>query len=170
MSDQRKQYEFTGDLYRGPRGGYYIDFPYDAYLEFGTRKQVKVKIWFDGHFVRKSLLPKGNGEYWLSVSMDVRTVIGKGDGDKVQVVVEQDLESRNVEIPEELDWLLENEPDMKEVFLRHSYHTRKFFCDWVNGASGPDTRVNRINRIFDWLRRHQSGRILGRINKEEMEK
>jgi len=44
-SSSIQRYEFTGDLYQGPRGGYYIDFPFDVEKEFGTKKQVKVKSY-----------------------------------------------------------------------------------------------------------------------------
>jgi hypothetical protein len=165
----QKRYEFTGELFQGPRGGYYIDFPFDVEKEFGTKKQVKVKIWFDGLQVRKSLLPKGNGNHWLSVSMDIRAAIGKGDGDTVSVTVEPDLEPRTVELPEDMKWLLDNEPDINEVFLRQSFSNRKFFCDWISQSSNPATRVNRINRVFEWLQKHQTGKISGGLNKEEIE-
>ena len=153
-----QRYTFTGDLYQGPRGGYYIDFPWDVEKEFGTKKQVKVKIWFDGHLVRKSLLPRGEGRHWLSVSMDIRAAIGKGDGDPVSVVVEQDTEPRTVPPPEDLEWLLDNEPDLKEVYMRQSYNSQKFFCDWISQAIKPDIRVNRINQVLYWLERHRSGK------------
>ena len=154
-----KRYEFTGELFQGPRGGYYIDFPFDVLKEFGTRKQIKVKIWFDGLPERKSILPKGDGTFWLSVSYDIRTTIGKEDGDKVTVIVEPDLEPRTVELPEDLEWLLDNEPEIKEVFQQQSYSNRKFFCNWIQQSSTPDIRVNRINRVFEWLNRHMKSKL-----------
>ena len=162
-----KRFEFEGDLYIGPRGGYYIDFPYDVQKEFGTRKQVKVKVWYNGQPERKSLLPKGDGTHWLSVAQSVRMAIGKGDGDRVSVVLEQDLDPRTVELPEELEWLLDDDPAMKEVFLRQTYFTQKFFTDWLNQTKDPDTRVNRINRIFEWLRFHKSRRSAKPFKEDE---
>jgi hypothetical protein len=166
--DHPKRYEFTGELFQGPRGGFYIDFPFDVEKEFGTKKQVKVKIWFDGHLVRKSLLPKGDGKHWLSVSMDIRAAIGKGDGDMVTVVVEADKEPRIVQPPEDLEWLLDNDPEMKEVFSRQSYNTLKFFCNWVSQATNPGIRVNRINQVFEWLERNKSNKRPGGLKPEDM--
>lgn len=162
-----KQYKFTGELFQGPRGGYYIDFPFDVQAEFGTGKQVKVKIWFDGCCVRKSLLPKGDGRHWLSVSIDIRKAIAKTDGDKVEVVLEADLEPRTVTLPEDFEWLLDDEPDMKRLFLGQSFNTQKFFSDWIDQSHEPDTRVNRINSVFDWLRQRKTGRKVSFKNEGE---
>ena len=164
-----KRYEFTGELIRGTAGGYFIDFPYDVLTEFGTKKQVRVKIWFDGYLERKSLLPKGEGKHWISISYTLRTQLGKVDGDHLHMVVEPDLDPRTVEIPEDFEWLLDNEPHLKEVFNRQSYFNQKFFCDWITQSSGPETRVHRINSIFEWLEKHKSGKISTGLKKEEME-
>jgi hypothetical protein len=152
------KYEFQGELFQGPRGGYYINFPYDAGKEFGTKKQIKVKVWFDGHLERKCLLPKGDGTHWISVAYAVRMAIAKTDGDMVSVVIEKDDDPRIVTLPEEFEWLLDNEPELKSIFQKQGYFNQKFFCDWIIQAKDPDIRVHRINRIFEWLQRHHSGK------------
>jgi hypothetical protein len=164
-----KRYEFTGEMIHVPSGGYFIDFPFDVPTEFGTKKQVRVKIWFDGHLERKSLLPKGEGKHWISISYSLRTQLGKVDGDQLHVVVEPDLDPRTVEIPEDFEWLLDNEPNLKEVFFRQSYFNQKFFCDWILQSSSPETRVHRINSIFAWLEKHKSAKISAGLKKEAME-
>ena len=146
-----KQFKYEGELFRGPNGAYYIDFPFDVFAEFGTRKQTPVKVWFEGHYERKSLLPKGGGKHWLTVSASVRHVIGKSDGDKVTVVVEQDTDPRTVDLPEDVQWLFDNEPDMKARFEKQGYSNQKFFTGWIVSASDPDSRVNRINKLFEYL-------------------
>lgn len=148
-----KQYKYEGEIYRGPNGAFYIDFPFDVYTEFGTRKQAPVKVWFDDHYERKSLLPKGGGKHWLTVSSTLRKVIGKSEGDIVAVVVELDTDPRTVDLPEELQWLLDNEPDIKERFLRMGYSNQKFFAEWIVATADPDSRVNRINKLFEYLTR-----------------
>lgn len=153
------RFEFQGELYQGPRGGYYIDFPFDAEKAFDTRRQVKVKIWFDGYLSRKSLLLKGDGSYWLSVSKEVRTAIGKGDGELVNVVLEPDTDPRTVPLPEDLEWLLDNEPEMKERFHSFSYSAQQFFVEYLVGTADPDTRVSRINKLFEYLRKFRGKKL-----------
>ena len=113
-----------------------------------------MKVWFDGYYQRKSLLPKGGGKHWITVSATVRNAIGKSDGDLVAVVVEQDTDPRKVYLPEELQWLLDNEPDLKERFLKMGYSNQKFFAGWIVATTDPDSRVNRINKLFEYLSRH----------------
>jgi hypothetical protein len=146
-----EHFAFEGELFRGPHGVYYIDFPFDGIEAFGSRKQVPVKVWFDGYFERKSLLPKGGGTHWLSVSSTVRKTIGKTDGDLVSVVVEKDNDPRVVDLPEDLQWLFDNEPDMKERFMKMGYSNQKFFNDWICAVSDPESRVRRINKLFEYL-------------------
>ncbi len=130
----------------------YIDFPYDAVREFGTAGKIKIKAWIDGQMVRKSLVPKGNGVHRLAVTMDVRMAIGKGDGDTVDIELEADNEPRIVPLPEDLEWLLDNEPDMKALFLKQAYSTQLFFATWIAQTKDPDARVARINHLFYRLR------------------
>lgn len=130
----------------------YIDFPYDAVREFGTAGKIKIKAWIDGQMVRKSLVPKGQGTHWLAVTMDVRMAIGKGDGDTVDIELEADNEPRIVPLPEDLEWLLDNEPDMKVLFLKQAYSTQLFFANWIAQTKDPDARVARINHLFYRLR------------------
>ncbi len=130
----------------------YIDFPYDAVREFGTAGKIKIKAWIDGQMVRKSLVPKGQGTHRLAVTMDVRMAIGKGDGDTVDIELEADNEPRIVPLPEDLEWLLDNEPDMKALFLKQAYSTQLFFANWIAQTKDPDARVARINHLFYRLR------------------
>jgi len=158
QSGKPQRFEFTGELYRGLRGVCCVDFPFDAMQAFGTRRRVKVRAWVDGHLMRKSLLPKGDGTLWLSVSLDVRAAIGKGDGDSVTVILEKDCDPRIVPLPEDLEWLLDNEPLLKDIFQSQSWTTQHFFIGWLDQTRDPEKRVSRINRIFDWLRCRSTGR------------
>jgi hypothetical protein len=147
-----KRYSFSGEMYQNKDKLVYIDFPYDAVREFGTAGKIKIKAWIDGQMVRKSLVPKGQGTHRLAVTMDVRMAIGKGDGDTVDIELEADNEPRIVPLPEDLEWLLDNEPDMKALFLKQAYSTQLFFANWIAQTKDPDARVARINHLFYRLR------------------
>jgi len=150
--DEHKKYRFNGELFRHEDGIYYVVFPYNAQEEFGSTGKIKIKAQIDGQMVRKSLVPKGQGTHWLAVTMDVRMAIGKGDGDTVDIELEADNEPRIVPLPEDLEWLLDNEPDMKALFLKQAYSTQLFFATWIAQTKDPDARVARINHLFYRLR------------------
>jgi hypothetical protein len=153
MKTPTEQYIFEGELYSGTFGINYVDFPFDVYTLFGTRKQVPVKIWIEGYHERKSLIPKGEGKHRVSLSAVALQSIGKQEGDTVRVIIEHDLESRTVEIPEDLEWLLDNEPEMRAKFERLPWSAKKFFTDYISQAAKPDVRVGRINKFFEFLAR-----------------
>lgn len=148
-----RQYKFQGEILRDLSGIGYVEFPFDVKAEFGSNKPVKIKVWFEGYFERKSLMPLGGGKFRITLSGKVREAIGRTFGDSVGVVVEKDTEPRTVETPEYLQWLLDNEPDMKKAYDRMPWSEKKFFTDYIIQASSDDTRVDRINLLFERLAR-----------------
>ena len=134
------------------QGGVYAEFPFDSFSEFGTRKPVRVKVSFDGHQYSMSLLPRGNGQHWMHVKKEIRVVLEKDDGDMIEVKVEQDFEIPGIIIPEYLQWLLDNDPEMKKSFQKMPISAKKFWLESIEETNNPDTKVERINRMFDFLR------------------
>ena len=149
------QFEFEGILYKGPQNGFYIDFPYNGVEEFGKRGPIRVKAWFEGALYRMSLLPKGNGNHWLHIKKEIRDKIGKSDGDKVHVVIEYDIEPPAIKVPDYLQWLLEDDQEMMEVFNNLSYSAKKGLLDYINEAKTDDARVHRTNKFFEYLNRYK---------------
>ena len=84
-----------------------------AKKEFGTRASVRVYSWFEDYKYRTSLTPKGDGTHWVHVGKEIREAIGKGDGDTIHVKFVRDIDSRDPKMPDDLKWLLDNEPETK---------------------------------------------------------
>jgi hypothetical protein len=144
-------WEFDGLLFLDHGKGHWVDFPFDSKKEFGSLKPVRIFVWFDGYKYRTSLAPKGDGTHWIHIRKEIRDAIGKGDGDLIHVRIELDLESRDPDMPEELIWLLENEPETKATFDSLSPSTRKYLIESVVNAKTEETRVNNINKVFEYL-------------------
>lgn len=82
-----KMYEFDAILQKVPDiDGAYIEFPYDARIEFG-KGRVKVHATFDGYPYDGSLVRMKTPGHIIGVRKDIRQSIQKQPGDTVHVTL-----------------------------------------------------------------------------------
>ena len=87
---RRYEYEAVIQPSESGKGGAYVIFPYDIRELFG-KGRVKVRAAFDGELYDGSIVnmgvknPDGSVCYVIGVRKDIRTKIGKGIGDTIQV-------------------------------------------------------------------------------------
>jgi hypothetical protein len=153
-----KKYKYKTVLINGPFKGVYAEFPFDSVKEFGTKKHVWVKIEVEGEAYSMNLLPNGKGGHWLHLKKEIRTKIGKEEGDAISISLERDLTPRTVEIPEYLQWLLDDDKTVAVYFDKMPISAKKFWIAHIEEPKTDDTRVERINRLFEYLRENYSGK------------
>lgn len=154
-----EKYKYETILIKGPGLGVFAEFPFESAKIFGTRKAVRVKATFEGKMFRMSLLPRGNGTHWLHLRKEIRDAIGKDEGDTVSICIEKDENPPTIKVPEYLNWLLENEPDMMKKFNRLTRATKKFWVEFIEEVKSEEVKVQRINRLFDFLHNRNSGKL-----------
>ena len=89
-----RKYEYDAVVHEEPDdGGAWVAFPWDIRQEFG-KGRVKVRASFDGIPYEGSIVNMGvrsaDGSvcYVIGVRKAIRQVLGKGDGDRLHVVIE----------------------------------------------------------------------------------
>ncbi len=90
-----RRFEYDQVLHELPeRGGAYVVFPWNIREVFG-KGRVKVRAEFDGEPYEGSIVnmglrgPDGEVVYLIGVRKDIRKRIGKKDGDRIHVVIEE---------------------------------------------------------------------------------
>jgi hypothetical protein len=126
--------------------------PNDVEREFGTSARVPVKSTLDGVPYSGSLIKCGAAEHMLGVLKGIRDQIGKGPGDKIEVVVWKDEAERTVEVPAEFKRLMKQE-GLLAFFEKLSYTNRKEYCRWVTEAKREETRRMRLGKSIEMLRK-----------------
>ncbi len=152
-----KKFEYKTILIKGTQNGVFAEFPFDSFFEFNTRKPIAVKVTIDGYFIQMNLLPCGNNKHWLHVRKEIRAAIGKEEGDPVDISVEKDDSPKAIPIPDYVQWLLGNDSDLMMAFGKLPVSAKKFWIGGIEEIKNEEKKVERINRFFEFLRKHYSG-------------
>ena len=152
-----KKYKFKARFEEGDGGGAYVLFPYDTEKEFATKGKVPVKATFNGVSDTGSLIKYGKPLHMLGVSKAVREQAGKGPGDTIEVVVWKDEAVRIVEVPAQFENLMKKE-GLLPVFKKLSYTHRKEYCRWIAEAKKEATRLKRLEKAIEMLKKGVSTR------------
>jgi len=126
----------------------YLNIPPDISVSFGSRGQVKVKGTINAYPFRSTALPKGDGFHYLVVGKNIRDQIGAAQGDTVKVILELDVEERQVDVPQDLAQAFETLPQAKDAFNQLTYSHKKEYINWILGARQAETRQHRIEKAL----------------------
>ena len=138
-------------------GGAFVDVPFDVEAVFG-KKRVKVKVWYDDVLYHGSMVRYGRPSHMLIIRKDIQARIGKGPGDSVNIVVEEDTEPRVIEVPADFQTLLDAHPEQKTFFEGLSYTHKKEYVQWIEGAKRQETRERRMHKAIEMMANGQRGR------------
>jgi len=147
-----KRYKFKAKIEASDGGGAFVLFPYDTEAEFATRGKVPVKATLGGVPYTGSLMTCGGPHHMLAVVKAIRLQIGKGPGDTIDVEVWKDEEQRVLEVPAAFEKLMKEE-GLFPFFEGLSFTHRKEYCRWVAEAKKEETRLKRLERAVEMLRK-----------------
>lgn len=130
----------------------YVEFPYNVENEFGKKGQIKVVAKFDGHEYRGSLVKMKNLCHWIGITQEIRNIINKNPGDKVEVEIYQDSEPREIEIPDDLKKILSSDKNTEDFFNGLSFTHKKEYVRWITEAKKTETRNGRLAKTVQMLK------------------
>ena len=131
-------------------GGRFVRCPFEGRDVFGEARAPVVGT-VNGHPFRSRLMVYG-GQTYLGFTKAVREAAGLQDGARLRIVLERDVEAREVELPEALVRALDAEPTLRETFTRLAYSHRKEYVQWITEARREDTRERRVTQTLERLR------------------
>jgi hypothetical protein len=147
-----KTYKFKAKIEASDGGEAYVLFPYDTEAEFATRGKVPVKATLGGVPYTGSLMTCGGPHHMLAVVKAIREQTGKRPGDTIDVEVWRDNRARALEIPAELEKRLKQE-GLLPFFAALSFTHRKKYCRWISDAKKEETRLNRLEKAVELLKK-----------------
>ncbi|SRR6266852_8847532 len=118
-------------------------------LKSGKRPPVRVTI--NGHTYCSTVAPMA-GEFRLPISAEHRTSSGVEVGDEVEVKIEPDTQSREVDVPPDLLEALGRDADAKRFFDGLSYSNKQRIVLSIEGARTTEIRLRRITKAISELR------------------
>lgn len=152
-----KTYKFKAKIEASDGGGAYVLFPYDTETEFATKGKVPVKATLNGVSYTGSLMTCGGPHHMLAVVKAIREQTGKSPGDTIDVEVWRDNGLRALEVPAVLEKRLKKE-GLLPFFEGLSFTHRKEYCRWISDAKKEETRLNRLEKAVELLRKGERTR------------
>lgn len=114
----------------------------DSIMSILGGKRVAVRGTIDGVPFRGSV-SKGEGVYRMPVTRDLQTQAKVALGSRVRVSIEVDEAPRPVEVPRELQEILDADPELSARFLGLPPAHRRAWAAHVADAKRAETRVRR---------------------------
>ncbi len=79
-------------------------------------------------------MPNGDGTHHMSVSKEMMSGAGAGQGSKVKVVLRVDDKPREVEVPAELAAEFKKDKAAAKIFETLAPSHKREFTDWISGG------------------------------------
>lgn len=125
-----------------------IPVPDDVLEALGAGRRPPVRVTVGGHTYR-STVGSMNGQVLVSLSAENRAAAGVEGGQEVDVDLELDTASRQVEPPADLAAALSAVPRARETFARLPPSHQKEHVRSVEEAKKPETRERRIAKVVE---------------------
>ena len=129
-----------------------IVVPDDVVAELGAGKRPLVKVTIDGRYVFVYTIAVMGGKNMIGFSAAHRAASGFAGSDEVDITLELETASREVEIPPELAAALAADPEAAAAFEKLAFTHRKEHARAISEAKAPETKQRRVEATITKLR------------------
>jgi hypothetical protein len=137
----------------GRGGGHIVEVPTKVIQALGGKGRIPVTATFNGVPYRGSIVRMGEVAI-LGVTKAIMEAAEVLPGEKLDVVVELDLEPRHVELPAEFAEALARS-GLRDAFEAMSYSHRRQHVEAILDAKREDTRQRRIEAALNTIMKLQ---------------
>ncbi len=127
-----------------------INVPADIVEKLNAGKKPPVKITVNNYTYRSSVAVMG-GLFMVSLSSENRSKANVAGGDEVEINIELDTEPRTVDLPGELQKILDKNPVAKKNFEALSPSNKKAIVLSITDAKTEETKKKRIEKALTTL-------------------
>ena len=127
-----------------------IEVPAKVVAALGSSKRPPVRATINGFTYRSTVAVMG-GKFMLGVSNEVRQSAGVAAGDTVDIDLELDTQTREVQLPPDFAAALARDAGAKKFFEGLSYSAKLRLVTPIN-VKNPDVRKERIAKTVKGLR------------------
>ncbi len=124
----------------------------------------RVKGSLDSHIIQKTaILPMGEGAFILPINGAIRKVLGKKQGDKLTVTLEED--ERQLTLSADLMACLKDDPISLKFFKSLPGSHQRYYSKWIEDAKTVQTKTKRIVQAMEGFSKRQGFVEMMRANK-----
>ncbi|MDX2001034.1 MAG: YdeI/OmpD-associated family protein [Chitinophagales bacterium] len=149
------QHTFSGRLEQMETGfpmRQVIFIPGDIAEALGLKANLRLIGSLNGAPFRLAALSNGAGQFYLSVSRDLKKAAGAQMGSLVKVDLAIDPNPDALDMPEEWLEVIAQEPEVGKIFNELTVGYRRSILHYLNGAKRSDTRIKRSLELAEKLR------------------
>jgi len=152
-----KRYRFVGFIYKIGINRC-VDIPVEISAKLGDENFIPVVIRTAGISKHTNLIPSGSGFLRLFLDSEIRRKTRKDTGQFIDIEIERDIENRKVEIPEDLQEILEENKTAEIIFENMTVNQQREIVSYIKKAKQEETRRNRIIKVVGILLKEASRR------------
>jgi len=133
-------------------------------LKPDNKVSFRVKGSLDAHAIQKvAILPMGEGAFILPINAAMRKAIGKKQGDKLTVTLEED--ERQITLSHDLMVCLKDDPISLKFFKSLPGSHQRYYSKWIESAKTAQTKAKRIIQAMEGFTKQKGFSEMMRENK-----